>query len=99
MEEKAREKVLNSIPISNTHLDIQLLAEENFMAMEATFHLLMRVNGHRHKCKLSMPDNFTMLAKQEKIKAIQTAAANALALIFLQELPPASTSAIASLLG
>lgn len=98
MEAEARKKVLNSIPLSNTNLDIQLLVEENMMAMEATFHLLMRVNGERHKCKLSMPDNFTRLDKQGKIEAIQSAAANALAAIFLQELPPASKQAIMQLL-
>ena len=86
MEDAARQKVIDAIPVGNTDLDMKLLVEEKCGGMELEFTLLIRVNGQRRTCKLALPEDGRFMSKTDKIDALKKATAEALAVIFLTEL-------------
>jgi len=100
MEEAARKKVLDAVPIGNTNLDIKLLVEsDNFDVFACA--LMIKINGERHKCKLSLPDSFRWMSRDERLAAIKQSAAEALGILFLQELArrPEERQALSLLFG
>lgn len=86
MEEAARKKLLDAIPIGNTSLDIKLLVEQDHFDDCFACGLLMKVNGEIHKCKLALPDDFRWMSRDERLIAIKKAAAESIGMLFLQEL-------------
>lgn len=86
MEDAARKKVIDAIPLGNTDLDMKLLVEEDHSAMDVKFTLLMKINGQRRQCPLALPEASRWMSKDERIAEIKKAAADALAVVFLTEL-------------
>ena len=86
MEATARQNVIAAISVGSAALDIKLLVETKYMGLELELTLMININGQRRECHLSLPDNFKALPKKAKIEALQTAAGNALAAVFLSNL-------------
>lgn len=101
MEQAARAKVLDCIPLGNTSLDIKLLIESEHFGMEHSMTLLMKVNGASHRCKLVVPDDFRWMSKTERGKAIGDCVTKELAGIFLRELvrTPAALKQLQTFIG
>lgn len=101
MEKAAKDKLLDSIPIGNTNLDIQLLIEQNNFNDCFSCALLMKINGERHKAKLTFPEDLRWMSLDERIEAIKKSASEAVAVLFFQELTrkPEQQAALKMLFG
>ncbi len=101
MEQAARAKMLDCIPLGNTSLDIKLLIESEPFGMDHSMTLLMKVNGTSHRCKLGVPDDFRYMTKTERQKVVGDCIAKELASIFLRELvrTPADLKQLQTFIG
>jgi len=101
MEEAARKKLLDAIPIGNTNFDIKLVIERDNFDDGFACSLLMKINGERIVSKLSLPDGLRWMYKDERLNAIRDAVCLSLGSVFFKELgrQPKQRDALRELFG
>ena len=68
MEEKARDKIIESISVRNSQIECQILKERDFMSAGTRYMIVYSINGKKSKVKYLADDLETPLQVAEKLR-------------------------------